>query len=215
MVLPASSKTLWTEKKLGIVLVKATKSSHQKKWSQAIKYGRQALEGSLVLDAPNSPRYVNLLKNLNVYHYKTGQLNKHPAQVKEAYDLAGKILGMNHPTTMKSRFLYSKLLIAQKKYREAVPLTLESLTLFNKTVEDEYERLTYLSQLYSLYGLTGQYKKEEQTLLKLIKLNRHFTGPQDKENIKAIVDLGKNYCRQKKFAEFNALMKSYGLKYVC
>lgn len=211
----AAKDKAWTEKKLGITIIKATKASDQRKWRSAIKYGTEALNGSIVLDPPKAPRYINLLKNLNSYYHKAGQLNQVADQIQHAYNLSTEVLGISHPTTFKSRFLYSKLLISQKNYQDAIPLTLENISLLDKQHENMPSLHTYLSQLYPLYGLTQQPAKEEEVLLKLIDVNRQFMGRLDKENIKVIIDLGRNYCRQKKLVEFDKLMKSYNLKYLC
>lgn len=63
--------------------------------------------------------------------------------------------------------------------------------------------------------MTGQPAKEEETLLQYLELDKRIFDSSDKDNIKIILDLAENYCRQKKLTEFSDLMKSYGLKYQC
>jgi len=205
----------WTEKKLGTVIIKADNAARKKKWARAIKFGEQMLIGSNTLDKHSDARYINLLKNLNKYYYKATRLNEISPRVIEAYQLSKEHLGPEHNTTIMSRNLYYKLLTMNKKYQQAIPLVLENISIFEKRKKEEYRLIHYLKQLYSLYGLTDQFEKEEETLLKLLETNRRSFGNDDEDNIKIILSLAQNYCHQKKLDEFNQLITSHHLKYYC
>lgn len=205
----------WTERKLGRVIVKADRAARQKKWTRAIKYGEQVFLGTQDLNQPDDARYINLLRNLNRYYDKANRLSEVAGRVKEAYILSQKHLGTTHETTMMSRTLYYKILIFHKNYKDALPLVLENISILKKNEADDYKRHHYLTQLYSLYKMTGQFKKEERTLLKLLELDKDIYDISETENIKIILDLAENYCRQKKNAQFKQLIKTYKLKYAC
>ncbi len=211
----SADQEVWTEKKLGQVIMKAERAAMRKKWSRAIQYGEQMLSGSRALDKKDLPRYIILLKNVNSYYDKAGRLQEVPAQVKRAYLLSSEKLGLDHPATMKSRTLYYKILIADKKYLDAIPLISEKIALSEKNAKMEYQTLQYLTTLHSLYALTRQYEKEEKTLLKLLDLNTILVGIEDESNSRIILDLANNYCRQKKYEAFNRLINTHHLKLVC
>jgi tetratricopeptide (TPR) repeat protein len=211
----SANQTDWTEKKIGKVILSASKAAQHKRWGRAIKYGEQAVSASQSLDKENSPRYINLLKNLNNYYDKSGRLKSIPDQIKKTYLLSSENLGPEHPTTMTSRTLYYKLLIALKQYDGAIPLVLENIVIHKKYPDKSHKILLFLSQLYSLYAVTGQFEKEEETLISLLELNTQLFGSEDESNVRFIRDLANNYCRQKKFDKFNQLMKTHNLKYVC
>lgn len=214
---PSETKyeTGWTEKKLGKAIIKADKAAQKKNWAQAIQYGQQMLKGSDALDQHIDARYINLLKNLNRYYDKSNRLAEVSDHVIEAYTLSRTHLGLTHETTMISRTLYYKLLISNKHYQKAIPVVLENLSISSKDHYENYRRLHYLKQLYSLYGLTGQLEKEEKTLLQYMELNRRIFDYSDEGNSKIILNLANNYCRQKKFEQFNKLTKAHNLKYIC
>lgn len=191
--------------------MKAERAALQKRWSRAIKYGEQLLSASSALDQKTYPRYINFLKTLNSYYDKAGRLKEIPLRLEQAYRLSSQSLGPDHPTTTKSRALYYKLLISQNQYTRAIPLMEENIDI-SKT---DYAILGHLLRLYSLYALTGQYEKEQETLINLLKLNTRLYGEADDGNIGFISDLANNYCRQKKFRAFNQLMKVHKLKFVC
>ncbi|MBL4800525.1 MAG: hypothetical protein JKY45_01440 [Emcibacter sp.] len=211
----SGEETNWTEKKLGKVIVKADKAARKQRWPRAIKYGEQMLLGSAALDQKNDARYINLLKNLNQYYDQAKRLGTVALRVKEAYILSKEYLSSNHETTRISRNLYYKYLVSQKSYSTALPLVLENISLMGKTRDEEIKKLHYLKQLYSLYRLTGQLEKEEKALLHFLKLDKRIFESSDNDNIKIIINLANNYCQQKKFDEFNTLMKTYNLKYEC
>ena len=210
-----ASEEKWTEKKLGKVIIKADKAAERKQWSRAIKYGEQVLEGSLALDKRSDARYNNLLKNVNGYYEKSNRLKEIFPRIEEAYKLSRNNLGTGHKTTVTSRLLYYKILIPQKKYLEAITLVQENISTLKKNKEDDFKLLHFLKQLYSLYGRTAQYEKEEETLVTLLALNKRLLGQDIKENINIILSLARTYCLQKKNKEFEELMNSYNLDYEC
>ncbi len=208
-------ETDWTEKKLGRVIIKAHKATQQKKWPLAIKYGERALEGSHALDQHKQARYINQLKNLNTYYNNAGRLNEVAERVKLAFYLSRENLGAIHETTMISRTLYYKLLIANKDYKNAIPLVMENIKISKKNNKADYKQLYYLKQLFSLYGLTGQLEKQEKFLLQYLKLNQYLYGEDDEDNAKTRNILAKNYCRQNKVGKFEKLITAHKLKYFC
>lgn len=205
----------WTEKKLGKIIVKADRASRKKQWDRAVSYGEKVLEGSLALDQKSDQRYINLLKNLNVYYDHSNRPNRDPSRIKEAYILSKMHLGPTHKTTFTSRNLLYKKYISQKKYREAIPLARENIQYNPKRTDSEFREYYYLTQLYSLYGLTEQFDKEEDTLKHMIDIARDIFGEEDEEYKKTILNLAKNYCRQKKYTPFTKLTKEHNLKYIC
>lgn len=210
-----ASQKDWTEKKLGKVIVKADKAAQQKKWSRAIKYGEQMLEGSDVLNHHSDPRYINLLRNLNRYYDKANRLEEVGSRVIEAYRLSIEHLGQTHETTMTSRNLYYKLLIKRRDYQTAIGLVEENMFIYERRAQEGYRIHYYLTQLFSLYGITGQFEKEEKALLRLLEINRLLFGKEDQDNAEIIMNLAKNYCRQKKQIKFNQFVKLHDLKYIC
>ncbi|MBL4894591.1 MAG: hypothetical protein JKY59_06965 [Emcibacter sp.] len=210
-----AGQTDWTEKKLGRVILKADKASRQKKWGRAIKYGEQMLKGADALDQHSDPRYINMLKNLNRYYDKEKRLDDVSFRIEDAYILSKKHLGLSHETTNMSRHLYYKLVISDKNYAQAILLVLESISLLKEGKEDDYRKLHYLKQLYSLYGLTAQLKEEEKTLLQYLQKSQQLLGEDDEDTAKVIWVLAQNYCLQKKIPEFKKLKKNYKLGYVC
>ena len=205
----------WTEKKLGQVILKTEKAAAQKRWPRAIKYGEHMITGSLALGKTSDPRHINLLRNVNNYYDKAGRLNEVGPRVKLTYKLAIENLGLDHPTARKSRTLYYKLLIANKRYYDAIPLMQQTIAISKKNPKSIYKTHQYLTRLYSLYSLTDQYEMEAEILGELLDLNIKLFGKRDENNVKIIMDLARSYCRQGKIQKFDQLLKTYHLKYVC
>lgn len=210
-----SGDEIWTEKKLGKLILKADRAALQKRWHRAIKYGDKILDGAEALNQHSDARYINLLKNVNKYYDKAGRLRDIPSRIKNGYILSNRYLGPSHATSITSRNLYYKLLIANKNYSEAIPLINENTSILTSSREDRFRKLHYLEQLVHLYGLTRKYEKEEKTLLSLIDLNKKLFGKSDEGHTNAILMLAENYCRQQKMAEFAELISQNNLKYYC
>lgn len=210
-----ASQDNWTEEKVSRAAIKASKAATQKKWSRAIKYGEQILRGSKALYQQNDIKFINRLNTVNSYYEKVGRCQGIAGRIQKAYDLSKKYLGQEHDTLKKSRALYYKLLITNKEYKKAIPLVLEKISTLKISEEDNFRKRQYLGQLFSLYGLTNQRALEEQTLIKMLELNKHLLRDAHESNHKIILDLAKNYCLQSKIKKYNDLIKSHDLKYVC
>lgn len=94
-------------------------------------------------------------------------------------------------------------------------LVLEDISLVGKGEQEDYRKLHYLKQLYSLYGLSAQYEKEEEVLLQYLELNSRWFGNEDEDSNLVIKMLAQNHCRRKLHDKFRNLIEKYGLRYVC
>ncbi len=210
-----ADQNYWTEKKLGKVILKAERAAHQRRWTLAIKYGEEMLRGSDALDQHSDARYINQLKNLNLYYDKADRLKEVAARVVETYSLSKKYLGLQHKTTLTSRHLYYKLLLINKKYNEAISIVLENISTIGNKRNEKLKYLRYLEQLSTLYGLTKQLEKEEETLVQLLNMNTELLSSSDEDNLDIILNLAENYCRQNKVGKFEKLITTHNLKYFC
>lgn len=213
----------WTEEKVGKLSVKADRAAMRKKWRLAIKYGEEMLKGSAALYDVNDPTYITRLKNLNRYYDKAGRLTEVAGRVKLAYELAKAHLEPSHSVATTSRVLYYKLLLTQKKYQEAIPVVYLNMSTLTKSKDDQFRKLHYFRQLYALYGLTGQFEKEEEYILNYIHLHEELIGElktdgdleEDKDDELILKRLVQNYCRRELTDKIKALTQKYDLKYIC
>ena len=204
-----------TEKTIKKNIVKAHKAAARKRWSKAIKYGKRAAAGYAEIGPKEAMPYVVLLVKLNGYYDKAGKLTTAASSLEEAYGLAEKILPDKHEAAVASRDLYYKLLISKKRFLDAIPIVLRNVSIYENDKVEDYKAPHYLTQLYSLYGLTRQFELEEKTLLNLHALNLRIFGEDEHLNKQVMLSLARNYCRQQKRPEFDELVKIHDLKYVC
>jgi len=213
---PANAdETVWTEKKLAKVAIKAYRASVRKKWSRAIRYGEQTLAGCIDLRGETNAKCITRLSSLLTYYDEANRLDTVGVRVKSAYELASQHLDVESEVALTIRNLYYKLLVERKDYMTAIPLAEENVRIYEKDRIEDYKAPHYLTQLYSLYGLTGQYEKEEKTLLELLNISVRLFGEEDEDNVLILLSLARNYCRQNKRREFDQLIQAHSLKYVC
>lgn len=205
----------WTEEKVGKFAIKADKAAMRRKWRLAIKYGEEMLKGSTALYAPGDPTYIYRLKNLNKYYDKAGRLSEVADRVKLAYELSKTHIEPSQNIAITCRALYYKLLLSQKKYEEAIPVIHLNISSLTNTKEAQFRKLHYFEQLYALYALTGQFEKEENSLLSYIELHLKIIGELDKDNETILKRLAQNYCRRKLTEQFEQLTVKYNLNYIC
>jgi hypothetical protein len=204
-----------TEKSLSRTIMKSHKAARRKKWSLAIKYAERALVISPHFHQMTDPFYINQLRVLNQYYDKAGRLSEIPTRIETAYKLSKENLRNDHKSARINRQLYYKLLISQHHFNSAIPLVLENIAALSNARDDQFTKLHHLKQLYALYGLTQQLKRQETRLLEFIKLNIKLVGLKDDDTVKARKILAKNYCRQHKIIKFKALNSEYNLSLQC
>ncbi|WP_417625108.1 hypothetical protein [Paremcibacter congregatus] len=205
----------WTEDKIGRLAVKADKAARKKNWRRAIRYGEDMLAGTKALYPETSPDYINRLKTLNRYYDRAERLLEVSERIHRAFELSAVHLGPDHTTTKVSHLLYYKLLLAEKDYPAAIMLVKDTLARLGASEDDQFKRLHYLGQLYSLYGLTGQFEREEQALRERLTLNRLMVGEGLENNADILLDLAKNLCTQKKYQSHDALVEAWGTNFIC
>ncbi len=197
-------------------LVSKTNISFQlSKFTLARQHGEQALNCGRTVSPAHSPRFIKLLNRLNHTYQKLGRLSEVQERVKEAYTLSKNHMGDGHEVTMQSRDLYYGALIQDKDYIAAISLANENIAASKDLHHEEFRRHHYLIQLYSLYGLTGQYEKEAETLIILIDMVRKLFGSDDEETKKYTLDLAKSYCRQGAESAFKDWINKHNLEYSC
>ncbi|MEX0299609.1 MAG: hypothetical protein AB3N28_11115 [Kordiimonas sp.] len=197
-------------------LVSETNISFQRaKFTHALEQGEKALICGQSLNFSHNSRFIRLLNQLNHIYKKLDQLSDVRGRVEETYIQSRDQLGNEHEITMQSRDLYYEVLIKEKNYMEAITIASENIAAAENNSQEGFRKHHYLIQLYSLYGLTGQYKKEAETLLILIDLADTLFGKNDEETRKYVLDLAKNYCRQRALSAFDRWIKKNSLQYRC
>lgn len=207
-----SAKTVWTEKEFGKLGNIAEKLARRDRWEEAIEVGEEMVQASLFLDNTKAERYVGSLTELLSYYNKAEKLSLVADLVKETYELSKIHRGIDHYSTQRNRTFFYKVLIAEQNYHAAIPLVLENVQLYSQNSQETFRLYHYYKQLYSLYGLTGQYEQEERAINKVIEMRFDLVGDNDPEQI---YSLAQNLCRQDKFEAFKELALEHSLKYSC
>ncbi|PHZ86513.1 hypothetical protein [Paremcibacter congregatus] len=203
------------EERIGRLAVQADHAAARKNWAKAIKYGEQMLEKAAAVYPETDIRYLSRLKTLNRYYDKADRLQDVEKRVTMAYMLSKSRLGPQHHISEVSRLLYYKLLIANKDFPPAIEVVQENISLLGESESDNFSKMDYMVQLFSLYGMTGQAEKEAQAVEAYLALYRDLVGGSTKEILPIIITLAKNYCSQKRLLAFQKLMQSYDLAYIC
>jgi tetratricopeptide (TPR) repeat protein len=205
----------WDEARLNKAIQKYQRAGDKKQWELAIKYGEKALKGCLALYSESDYRCIIIRKNNSVHYLKLDRHVDRPTEVQMAYEVARAAKGTDHYLTRSTREVYYMLLLRQKKFREAIPILEESLKTALVLRFDPFKTLDIRLQLYGLYHIVKDTKKEQAELESLLPMAQKLLG-ENGEDAKAISEaLGRSYCDHNQYDQWTDLKASHGIEGHC
>lgn len=205
----------WSAGKIEKVRKRATIAADKKKWSLAIRYNEQVLAALRSRAMQDSAPYIQALILGADYYAQAGRVMEADARAAEAYARAEANLPGAHEITRAARAAHYRQLVARQDYSAALALVEEAVAALGVTVDDDYRRHRYLKHLYSLYGLTGQLAREEETIEAFLRLDRQLYGNTAIDHAKVLQNLANSYCLQGKLQEFENLRPKLPGDFVC
>ena len=205
----------WSGRQLDKALLEIDRNMDRGRWQRVVEDGTEALPQCIRLKTERSPACIGLLNKLNHALYHSGRFLENRARIEKAFSLAVEVLGQNHLTTRLARELYYRLLLAEERYTSAIDVLRDIIAAEKSRENDAFEIMNRTRQLYALYGLTGQYAREEDTLRSLLPMTDDLLGADTEDYRETARALAENLCSQQKYPEFFAFVREQGLDMRC
>ena len=121
-------------------------------------------------------------------------------QFERSFELKRRILGPDHPETLRSMDDLAVLYLHNGKKAQARPLLIKGLEI-EPRVLGENHRITAatMSHLASLYRSEGRYKEAEALYAKAVEIERRVLGPEDPDTLMSLNNMGLVYLSEGKF----------------
>ena len=127
-------------------------------------------------------------------------------QLKQALDLRRRVLGPEHPDTLKSMNYLTSVYIDQQRYAEAEGLDTQILEIRRRVLGPEHpDTLASMNHLAIIYWGQGKYARSESLNSQALEIYRRVLGPEHPDSLKSMSNLAVTYIDEGKYAEAEAL----------
>ncbi len=138
-------------------------------------------------------------------------LGLHPEaekQLERALDLRRRVLGPDHPETLRSMINLAAVYDLEAKYAQAETLDSQSLEIQRRVLGPEHPAtLKSMSNLGFVYYDEGKYSQAEALDSQSLAIQRRTLGPENPDTLKSMYDLAVVYERQGKYTQAEDLSR--------
>ncbi|MGO9483129.1 MAG: tetratricopeptide repeat protein [Rhodomicrobium sp.] len=137
-----------------------------------------------------------------------GKYKEAAAIEEKALALAERVLGPEHPDTLKNVSVLAGLYARQVRYSEAEPLFERALAASERVLGPEHpDTLKSLMNLASLYRAQGRYSEAEPLFKRALAASERALGPEHPDTLKRVINLAALYQAQGRYGEAEPLFK--------
>lgn len=201
--------------KVESLLKKSVQAFNSGQWTKSIISGELALKACRTHFSENNPLCINIMRNNALAYQQAGVILENAEKIERAYRVALSQLGPMHYTTIKTREIFYRLVIAKQRYSETIPLVIAFIHHERTNNNDTHKILDWFIELDDLYKKTNQPQYKEPTLESIVSLTEKIYGIENNSFKPFVNALAECYCTQKKYAKFSALKDKYSLEINC
>jgi CHAT domain-containing protein/tetratricopeptide (TPR) repeat protein len=140
--------------------------------------------------------------------YGQGKYVQAAALAQQALSLAQRVLGKEHPDTLRCLNILAFVYDAQGRYAEAEPLYRRALEARQRILGPEHEdTLLSMNNLALLYYSQGRYAEAEPLLRRVVEGLEHVLGKAHPNTLKSLNNLAEIYDSQGRYSEAEPLLK--------
>jgi len=127
-------------------------------------------------------------------------------QGQRVLDLRHRVLGDQHPDTLRAINDLANLYQGQGKYAQAEPLHMQAIELLERVRGPEHpETLAAMHGLAHVYRIEGKYAQAESLFTKVLETRHRVLGEEHPETLRAMDELAFLYQAEGRYAEAEAL----------
>ncbi|HXY13131.1 MAG TPA: serine/threonine-protein kinase [Terriglobales bacterium] len=127
-------------------------------------------------------------------------------QLERALDLRRRVLGPEHPDTLRSANRLANLYDKEGKYAQAEALHSQTLEIRRRVLGPEHpDTLESMNNLTNVYYNQGKYAQTEALDSQILEVRRRVLGPEHPDTLKSMNNLAVDYQEEGKYAQAQAL----------
>ena len=139
--------------------------------------------------------------------YEQGDYNRATVVAAKALQIAEQTREPDHSDIASSLNSLAFLYNAQDQYKQAEPLLIRALAIFEKSVGEGPEVAATLNNLAMLYRKQGQYAQAEPLYKRALAIDEKALGPDHPNVAMSLNNLAQLYQAQEQYAQAEPLLK--------
>ncbi len=125
-----------------------------------------------------------------------------------AVEIRRRVLGAEHPDTLRSMSSLANTLWSEGRYAEAEKLEREALGIQRRVLGPEHpDTLTSINNLANILDDQGHYAEAEKLNRQVVDIRRHMLGPEHRDTLNSMNDLGNVLQREGRLQEAESLQR--------
>jgi eukaryotic-like serine/threonine-protein kinase len=127
-------------------------------------------------------------------------------QLERSLDLRRRVLGPEHPDTLRSMNTLANVYDKEGKYAQAEALNSQTLEIRRRVLGPKHpDTLASMMNLANVYAYEGKYSQTEALDSQTLEIKRRVLGPQHPDTLKSMNNLAADYVEEDKYAQAEAL----------
>ncbi len=148
----------------------------------------------------------HLMYTMAIVYGNLGLSPRAQSLFEQAIEIQRRVLGPQHPDTLKSTTSLAWTLSQQGRYAEAEKLTRQSLAVDYRVLKSEHpDTLSSMSNLGWILYQQGHYAEAEKLQRKVLDMQRRVLGPDDSHSISSISNLASTLSAEGRYTDAEAL----------
>jgi non-specific serine/threonine protein kinase/serine/threonine-protein kinase len=147
-----------------------------------------------------------LRKTIGVTYTNLGLYSGAEPELRRTVETQARVLGDDHPETLRSMGELADLYSVQGRYDEAEPLYLETLEVQRRVLGDDHPlTLRSVNDLARLYFFQGRHDEAEPLYLEILETKKSVLGGDHLDTLVSIHDLASLYQSQRRYDQAESL----------
>ncbi len=131
--------------------------------------------------------------------------------MSQALEISRRVLGPEHPNTLKTMNSLASTYAGQAKYAQAESLYSQTLEIARRVLGPEHpDTLRDMNNLGSMYNSERKYAQAEAIFSEVLEIRRRVLGPEHPDTMMSMYNLAIVYERQSKYAQAEAILGHAG-----
>ncbi|RMZ69754.1 kinesin light chain 1 [Pyrenophora seminiperda CCB06] len=157
-------------------------------WRMYLPHARHVLESNLI--AKDDAARIDLEWKIAMCYYSDGQFDEAEALFRRVMEFRTKVLGAEHPDTLKSIAKLALTYHGQSRFQEAKVLGSRAVEAQKRVIgEEDPETLSTMSHLAMTYSDLSQWKEAEELELRTMELRMRVLGAEHPDTLVGMSNL--------------------------
>ena len=173
-------------------------------WRTYLPHAQYVLDSSFIED--DAEEKVDLLRKLGVYLLRDRRYNEAETRLLPVAEINTRLLGEEHPNTLKSMSNLAFIYQCQGRWKEAEELAIQIIATMKKVLgKEDPDTLSSINNLALIYWNQGRLKEAEELGVQVLEINKRVLGKEHPDTLINMGNLAGTYWKQGRWEDAEKL----------